>query len=146
MPGHRSRRSLDPERRTHALLELEARFRIQNVQPKKHLLYDNSNPFIKTIPTDVKPDVCVTNLQNSLAPPTACNLQAAGRKRDGSFVYHSLIFNPGPNQDIPGNFSYSTFPSTFTDLVEMNMAIVYSDQPSIVVAMIYDNNQYEACR
>ncbi|GAB7360079.1 hypothetical protein MBLNU230_g7599t1 [Neophaeotheca triangularis] len=89
--------------------------------------------------------VCVTNLQNSVSPPTACNMQAAGRKSDGSFVYHSLIFNPGPNQDIPGNFSTTTFPDTFTDLVEMNMAIVYTDQPEIAVAMIFDDNEYEAC-
>lgn len=90
-------------------------------------------------------DVCVTNLQNSLAPPTACNIQAAGKKADGSFVYHSLIFNPGPTQDIPGNFSFSTFPSFFNDLVEMDMAIVYTDEDPTTVAMIYDNNVYEAC-
>ena len=90
---------------------------------------------------------CVVNLQNSVSPPTTCTIQAAGVREDGSTVVKELVFNPGPNQDIPGNFSVARFTpeEEWTGLTRVDVQLVNSDVPETVTAIIIDNNEYEVC-
>ncbi|KAI7241454.1 hypothetical protein KC330_g566 [Hortaea werneckii] len=108
---------------------------------------DNGMPTATTFNQKSIYYLCVVNLQNSLAPPTTCTIQASGVRNDGRTVIQELVFNPGPNQDIPGNFSFAEFtPSEdWTNLTRVDLQLVNTDFLVPGTALIFDNNAYEAC-
>ncbi|KAI7161635.1 hypothetical protein KC349_g2643 [Hortaea werneckii] len=108
---------------------------------------DNGMPTATTFNQKSIYYVCVINLQNSVAPPTTCTIQASGVRTDGRTVIQELVFNPGPNQDIPGNFSFAEFtPSEdWTNLTRVDLQLVNTDFLVPGTALIFDNNAYEAC-
>lgn len=108
---------------------------------------DNGMPTTKTFNQKSVYYGCVINLQQSLSPPTTCTIQAAGKRIDGSTVIQELVFNPGPNQDIPGNFTFAEFTPAedWTDLTRVDLQLVNTDVGDPLTALIFDNNAYEAC-
>ena len=76
--------------------------------------------------------------------PTTCTIQLTGIKYNtGLTVLQELLYNPAL---VPAgqSFAMATFPTSFTNLVEVDVQVVSAAVDTALVVVTFDNNDYTA--
>lgn len=76
--------------------------------------------------------------------PTTCTIQLTGVKYStGVTVVQELLYDPAV-VPVGQSFAIATFPTTFTNLVEVDVQVVSAAIDNALVVVTFDNNAYTA--